>query len=124
VQNRGKEVEDAKKAFAAIKPYLETVAKDSKDTTAALEVGKYYCFVKGQYDRGLPYLARGEHAALKEIAVRDLGEPAKGKARADLAHDWYRLATGEKGLAHRQMLRRALHWYQLALPELEGLTQD
>jgi hypothetical protein len=124
VERRAQEVADARKALADIKPLLDRVAQGDKDPQVSLQVGKYYCFAKGKFDLGLPLLARGDHEALKQLAARDLAGPAKGKPQADLAHDWYRLAKTEKGLAQRQTFRRALFWYQRALPEVKGLTQD
>jgi len=47
VEKRGKEVEDARKAFDAIKPLLNKAGKE-------LEAGKYYCFVKGNYAKACP----------------------------------------------------------------------
>ncbi len=124
VEGRGKEIKEAKAAAEAVKPFVARVAKNPDDAEAHREVGRYLCFLKGRFDKGLPLLARGDHAELKKLALRDLAAPAKGKLKADLAHDWYKLAKSEKGLAQRQLFRRALHWYQLALPEVEGLTQD
>jgi DNA-binding beta-propeller fold protein YncE len=124
VERRTQEVADARKAFDHIKPFLAKIADGDKDPEVSLQVGKYYCFAKGKYELGLPLLARGDDEPLKKLATRDLAGPAKGRAQADLAHDWYQLAKMEKGLAQRQMLRRALHWYQRSLPEVRGLTQD
>src|SRR5262249_26282093 len=80
-------------------------------------------FVKGNYDRGLPLLARSTDAALKDLARRDLAGPKAAKQQAELADDWYTRAEAEKGLTQRQTLRRAFFWYQQAQPGLGGLTR-
>ncbi len=120
VQKRLDEVKDARKAFDNIKPLL---AKAGTDKEAALAVGKYYCFAKGNYDKGLPLLAKGTDAVLKALAERDLGHPKVPREQVALADLWYELGEKDKGLAQRQTFRRAYHWYQIALPMLNGLTK-
>jgi hypothetical protein len=121
VKQRAVEVADARKAFAAIKPLLDRA--DAGDEKAIAEVGKYYCLVKGNFDRGLPLLAKSGDAALKALAQRDLARPKEPRQQVDLAEDWLQLAERSAGLAQRQALRRAYFWYQAALPAAEGLTR-
>ena len=91
---------------------------------AILAVGKYYCFIKGNYDKGLPLLAKCTNAELKDLAVRDLAGPKEPRKQMDLADDWYQTGRKRKGLAQRQTFRRAFYWYQASLAKLEGLTRS
>jgi WD40 repeat protein len=45
------------------------------------------------------------------------------KSQVVLGDSWEKLALAHEGLAQRQLLRRALHWYALALPNLKGFTK-
>lgn len=88
-----------------------------------LEVGKYYVFTKGNFEQGLPLLAKCGDPVLKQLAERDLARPWQARQQADLADDWYSRGEAEQGLAQRQSFLRAYYWYQTALPNLEGLTK-
>src|SRR5262249_46041310 len=60
------------KEYERIKPLLAKLTKGADDKEANVEAGKYYCFFKGNYAKGLPYLAKGGDAALKALADKEL----------------------------------------------------
>ena len=47
---------------------LPVLEKQPGDPTANLAAGRYYCFVKGDWEMGIPMLALGSETALKELA--------------------------------------------------------
>src|SRR5207237_9161055 len=61
--------------FESVKTARERVKAGPNDAEANLSVGRYLCFVQGDWDRGLPMLAKGSHAALKALAGKDLTTP-------------------------------------------------
>ena len=46
--------------------------KDSKDPAANREMGRYFCLVKGNWERGLPMLVVGNDKDYLDLAKRDL----------------------------------------------------
>ena len=62
---RGKMVEAMEKEHENIKADLATLKDKPDDPDASLHVGRFLCFYKGEWDRGLPLLAVGGDAKLE-----------------------------------------------------------
>jgi len=74
---RAKEVSGLRVAFGnGVREALETLASHPKDETANLHAGLYECFVNNRWEAGLGMLARGSDPAIKQLAARDLANPA------------------------------------------------
>jgi hypothetical protein len=120
---RSKELESLRKEHEQVMEATVTLTKNPKDPEANLAVGKYLCFRKGNWDKGLPMLVLGSDMKLKAIAEKDVGLPEKPTDQVAVGDLWWELAQEEKGPGKAVMQRRACHWYKLALPELTGLTK-
>ena len=114
---RKKELGEIVKAHAEAKVAAKTLEDNPTDPAANLVVGKYRCFVRGDWDNGLPMLALGSDATLKALAVKELREVQKATERVALGDAWWDVAEKDKGTAKTR--ERAIHWYRTALP---GLT--
>jgi hypothetical protein len=114
---------DLAKAYEDVKAARLTVEKTPDDPEANLAVGKYLCFVKGDWDRGLPMLALGKDEALKALAKQEMDGAASSTEQATLGDGWWSLAEKQEGTAKKQTQGRAGYWYQKALPGLSGLMQ-
>ena len=55
--------------YQRIKPMLEKLAADPADPAANLAAGRFYCFTRGDWAKGLPLLAKGSDAALRKKAA-------------------------------------------------------
>jgi hypothetical protein len=111
------------KELARVRGAVERLKVAPKDPQASLEVGKYYALVRGDWGRGLPLLALGADAGLRDAAKRDLSRPADPAAQAELAEVWRRLAQGPPR-ARAEVLLRAASWYQQASLDLEGAERE
>ena len=117
-----REIDALKARFTAVQKALDTLETDPADADANLKAGQWLCLVKGQWDRGLPMLAKGSNKALAELARQDLGTHGEAKKQVAVADAWWNL--GEKEPANKAALQdRARHWYQLAMPKLAGLDK-
>jgi hypothetical protein len=108
--------------------YDESLAilRDRPDDAAAnTKVGRYRCFVQGEWEEGLRALKAGDSDRLQEVADQEIalsegGGPASGAILA-VASSWWKIAEG--GLlspAEAQAVRRhAAEWYEKALPDIE-----
>lgn len=123
-QRRIVEVTETAKTYEEATAASVTLKGKPDDPEANLIMGKYLCYIKGHWDKGLPLLALGNEVALKALAKQELDGPASSNEQAKLGDGWWALAEKEEGVARRQLHGRAGYWYQKALPGLSGLTKD
>jgi hypothetical protein len=116
------DVRAMQKEFDRVKTFVTKLQKNPDDKEANLEVGKYYALLKGNWQKGLPLLAKSDDADLKSLAEKDQAKPKASKKQLELAAAWDALGEKEKGPARGQLLRRAYYWYEQALPDLSGLS--
>jgi len=102
---------------------LSVLEDKPTDPAANLAAGRHLCFVKGNWERGVPMLALGSDAVLKAAAIKDLREADSADEQAAIGDAWWDLAETKQG-EERDMLRlRAGFWYRQAGPKLaEGLV--
>ena len=116
-----KEAAALKDKFKGLAQARTTLTTMPDDPAANGIVGRYDCYIKGDWAAGLPRLAKGSDAALKDAAATELaGDPAKKAAVADA---WNALAEKESGPLRLSVLRHAAALYRAALPGLSGLTK-
>lgn len=120
---KSKEVADIKAAFEKSRKARETLAKSPEDPAANHEYGLYLCLSKGQWDLGLPVLAKGPDGPYRTIATRELAMPEGAVEQVSLGDFWWDLADKETGAARAAARSRSLSWYGRALPGLEGLVR-
>jgi WD40 repeat protein len=123
VEARSKDALKLKEEFEAVKAHAATLKTKPNDPAASLAVGKYYCFTKGDWSKGLPLLAAGEDSALKALAQKELANPDKGPAQVDLANAWWDFAQMQAEPLKQQLLRRAHYWYEFGVMDVTGLAK-
>lgn len=108
--------------FGAVKSANETLSKNPADPAANLVVGRWLCFQKAEWEKGVAFLARGSDQQLASVAKLELSHPAAGDSAA-LADAWWDLSQQKNTLARQKpiFMTRAAHWYQVALPWLTGI---
>lgn len=99
---------------------LGALKTSADDAQAHFRVGRWYCVNKGDWDQGLPHLARGSDENLKRVAQQELDaaprEPADQVKRGD---GWWDVAQQAPDTAWKQALQtRAALWYEKARPNL------
>ncbi len=98
--------------------------EDPASQEALAFVGRYHCFIKKSFDKGLPLLAKSSDASTRsaaEIELKQNRQPADWAAAGDA---WLASAKAEKALVFRHgMARRAIFWYDQAAQELTGLRK-
>lgn len=82
-------------------------------------VGKFSCFVKGNWPDGLKALSMGKDEVLKELASKDLAGANTPEDQIALAEAWG--VIGQKTAGARE---RSLYWYKKAWPALKGVTRE
>ncbi len=97
-----------------------TVLKDvPNDADAHLQLGKYLCFIRGQWIEGLAHLAKGSDQRLAALAEAELRAERDAKAQLALAQQWDNWSKGQAQELLVGGLQRALHWYVRAVRGLQ-----
>lgn len=108
------------KEYSACKGALDTLHAGKEDAAAHLKVGQFYCFHKGDWDRGMAHLAKGSDPALAALGAKELAPPKNAAAMLEVADGWWNQAENSTGAARISAQRRAYHWYLQSLRGLEG----
>lgn len=121
--DKKKEASDAMAALKAVAASLEKLKANPDDPDANFAVGKYNCFIKGDWELGLQMLAKCSNPDCKTAAELDLA----GKDTASIlkaADKWWDLAESVKDKAMKSgMKARAAQQYSKILPELGGMDK-
>jgi hypothetical protein len=124
VTSRSHDVAEAKSRFQSMKGALETLAKNPADPAANNDMGQLLCFIKGNWDLGVRFLAKGSDPTLKALAEKELALPTQAAEQAVIGDGWWDLAEKEKSpLRKTQMLLHARSFYEAALPGLAALQK-
>ena len=122
-QEAAKEYREVSAAYEKAKPAFEKLAANPDDADAKSIVGKYLCVYRKQWRKGISLLAEGNDPALKAVAALELDADDRGNL-VKAADAWMLLADKESDAYLKEAYRlRALHWYQEALPGLDGLSR-
>lgn len=119
---KSRDVGDRRAARDKLARAMETLAKSPGDPEANVIVGRQEGFLKGDWAKALPRLAKASDPALKAAAERDLANPATPEARIAAGDGWWDLAEKETGPARANLRKRAAYWYQQA-PGGTGLVR-
>lgn len=133
---RVKEIRSLEREYRKVRSY------DGKDDPKAYRlVGRFECFVKGAWERGLPLLAKSDDAFLSVLAQAELD----GQDPLKIADSWWTGSTkieGSLGLTgatgtvkeridrktmvfwRSQIEDRALQFYEKAWPSLAGADRE
>ncbi len=109
--------------FAETKRALETLTNVPDDADAKFVVGKYYCYMLGDWNRGLPMLAKGSDTNLNDAAEKEIAGTEDAKEQTRLGDTWWNIAQSKEGYEHDQILAHAVNLYRAALPGLSGLER-
>ena len=123
IQSSIKDVEKLQERADQMQASLAALAAKPDDPAANLTVGSWYCLVSGQWDKGLPYLAKAADADLTEPAQHDLTKPDSAAQQTDCGDRWWSLGEKKSGLEASRLKARAAYWYRLALPQSNGLGE-
>ena len=119
------------KSFTALKKEFEKLGDARKKLEAAptdgdanLLLGRFLCFVKNDWEAGLPRLVLGSDATLRATAEKD-DKANSGTAadKAEVGDTWYKLALSADALQKSNMMSRALLRYREAQADATGLAK-
>ena len=110
--------------FVRVQQAREKLRTNPEDDALNLVVGRFYCLMKGQWDRGLNYLAAGSDARLRDLAHLDLTTTADPLRRKQMGDAWWAWAQTASECDRKQAQQHAADLYRSARSDLAGLTLD
>ena len=120
---RAKEAAEMKARFVKAAKAFDALEKNPEDPAANLEAGEFCCFAKGDWELGLPMLAKGGEGPLAALARKDLEGAEEPAPQAALGDAWWDLAEKQKGELKARYADRAADWYGRAVGGLQGLDK-
>jgi sulfatase modifying factor 1 len=126
ISDRRKQATAHRKAWEQAENAATTLVDKPDDPAANLVRGRYLCFTRGDWEEGLPHLAKGNDKTLTRLARRSLDVSMTAPSEiATLASDWWDEAQRNRGTAtrYRELLRGAQYWYGLARPAIQGVDR-
>lgn len=124
IRKRGDEIGRLETAFARWQPFVQRLAKNPKDAEANTEMGIYQAFLKGNWERGLPLLARGVDGKMKQLALLELTEPKERNQLGHLGNEYFTVAETLSGAQQINALLRSYYWYQQVLADITTPAKD
>ena len=114
------------KAWEQFQAALNTLQNNPDDPAANATVGRWYTINRGDWDRGLPYLAKGGDGRLRLAAEADLTSPPEDpNEQVKRGDTWWDLGQSGTGKERDALLLRAGHWYRQAQPGVaSALARD
>ncbi len=117
------EIRKLQAEFNRIQTNAKLLKQKPDDPKANLEMGKYHCFIKGNWEKGIPHLKRCADAELAALAALEEKGAAEPKAQVELGDGWYNLYEKERNPKIKTAYQdRALHWYRMARKKLTGIS--
>jgi hypothetical protein len=105
------------------KPAFDKLKTDPADPAANLAAGKFYCFFKGDWAKGLPPLAKGADAKLAALAQLESANPTEPDKLKQLGDAWWDWSESQPAAARNAARIHAGESYQKAQPNLAGLAK-
>lgn len=103
----------------------KALLRDPENAKANLMLGTYHTLLKEDWAKGLPLLAKGNDPTLKELAAAELAAD-RDSAVTDmvkLGDRWKAAADSVDSNLRGAARRRAIFWYERALPQLSGFSK-
>ena len=125
VGEKQKELKDHRKWLVEYEEASRILQRQPDDPAANARVGRYRCFVKGEWDDGLAALQAGDSEKLRSVAAEEVRlraeENPTGQQVLAVAGAWWKAAEAG-GVPAREMLamkRHAVELYEKVLPAIE-----
>jgi formylglycine-generating enzyme required for sulfatase activity/serine/threonine protein kinase len=117
--DRKVELEKLQQRWQKIEESLAVIKQTPDDPTANLAVGRWYSVKRGDWDKGLPYLARSGDTHWQPLAKQEVQHlPTQPDDQVKLADGWWDLAQSLPPKDKPDVLVRSGAWYREALPNL------
>jgi hypothetical protein len=115
VRDHTQEVQRMAEQYDRVKAARDLLRTSGRNAECNLIVGRYLCFIKGDFANGLPLLVAGSDAALREAASAELAPPTSDSGMLKLANQWWDIAETQSGLAKANLRQHAGAYFRQAI---------
>jgi len=119
-----KEVDEIQRGRKAAEASMDLLRKEPGNPAANLAAGKFLCFLKGDWKKGLPLLTKGSDPTLVGLAEKDLASPGDPGLQLEAGDGWWEAAESRRGLERTLLRLRCARWYLESVPKLSGPPKD
>jgi tetratricopeptide (TPR) repeat protein len=125
IRKRHLQVEKIREQYEQVKQAQAILQTLPDHADAHLVLGRWYCFVKNDWESGLFHLAHGSNETLKAIALREIGNRSESPVTPiEMGDAWWEHSKSIDENERPPLLRRALHWYgQVITSDLVGIDK-
>jgi hypothetical protein len=124
VQQRQRELGLARELHERALRDMKKLQTSPDDPAANLAVGRYTCFVKGDWARGLAMLKKGSDTTLKTLAAQEIAGISTADAITHLADGWWDAAAKTVDVPSRTAMQiHAASLYSQVLKQIDGLRR-
>lgn len=117
-----REIGSIQKEYGRLERERGVLKTSPSDRGANQALGEFYAFSKGDWDTGLPLLARGNDELMRTAAASDLRKPATVKDQLAVGDHWQSVAEQSRDAKTiSRATLRARFWY---LSAADGATED
>ncbi|KAA5540982.1 DUF1559 domain-containing protein [Roseiconus nitratireducens] len=97
---------------------LEAYRVNPDNVAAGAAFGRFLCFIKGDWQTGLPLIAAADGGDLAEVARMDLRGARRASDQVAIGDAWWELSERAAGAYGQGAQDRAVLWYEKALEVL------
>jgi len=123
IQQRLKIVEASRAVYDGVAPDFEKLKTAPDDPHANLAVGSYLCFNKGEWEKGLPMLAKGSDDRIKRVAAMEIARPQSSDETVSVADGWWDIAANQPQASRGAILSHAASLYATVVDGATGLKR-
>jgi hypothetical protein len=102
---------------------LETLKTAPDDAAANGAAGHYFAFVKGEWDKALPMLAKSNDKDVKAAAAKEVKKPGDVATQAAIAGSWYDAGSAASAITKGQLWLRSKYWYEKVVKSAASLQK-
>lgn len=112
----------ASRGYVNLGEQVQRLREDPHDEQAASAVGRFLCFVKGDWEQGLALISKGpSQSPLVQLAHTDLKGASDVSQTISLADQWFDLSRSTNvGLYEQASRDRAQWWYRQAIEQVDA----
>lgn len=123
LSSRRNEIREISKHWDQVVDLREQLKEQPADPSANTKYGKILCFQLNRWEEGLQHLAQGSDKGLADLASLEISDPREAEDQLALAEGYLRESKQARGASQQILQQKALEWYEVALPWLEGLKK-
>jgi formylglycine-generating enzyme required for sulfatase activity len=123
VQDRSRAIETLRATHDRAIVAFDKLKTAPNEPSANFAAGSYLCFYKGQWEQGLPMLAKGSDPNIKQLAALEMLRPTAADEMLRIADGWRDTAAKQPEAIRPELLRHALSQYKMAREVATGLQR-